>query len=403
MTPIKNKEKIGNVWLRYISPGCWEVYWYDRKTKNPIRHQFKASTHKLAKQVAINYDNQHLIDRELLPTSRQTRKTGGHTVLEALTDTIKNSRANNLTRRDYNNCANLFLVWLGETLPEIKFWRELKPFHLEQYLKYCQGEKRAFDTIRKRFYIIRATSLYMAENYFEKNRDIARGVKVDRPAKRPEPQALSMEDVVILLDHSRKYNPGVYPILLLQALCGLRIREIISLREMDIDLQAGTVNITETPQHKPKTRNSYRTIPIPMTVVEVLREIITGRKIQGSDTYPITSWSESWVCHLLKKAFQKTYLDSKRDIFLNFQPRRLRATFVTLATKAGVSEIYLKRHIGHSSGSILGQHYQSITLDDLQREVVQKVEIYFNNQTLEDKTIYKNIGNYRTGYPSNNS
>lgn len=392
MTPRITKIKIGNVWLRYVAPGRWEVYWYDKHSHNPIRRGFKAGTYKKAKQVAQNFDEQRLKEMRLLPTSRESKEAGGHTIQEALTESLKNNRANRNTKIQYTNFANLFHKWLTETFPGIKYWGDLKPKHLNQYILWCEKKRYAYDTIRLRLFIIRSTSKYMSENYWKVHRDISKGIKIKRSPIMKEPTVLKIDQVIRLLDHAKEHNANVYPIILLQAIAGLRIREAVHLREGDVDLKAGTITITETAHHKPKTSSSYRTIPIPKRVLETLSVVIQGRKVKGQDTYLFDSgrycrrshpgnrgqpWSSSGISRSLKIAFHKVYRDTRDKSFLDFKPRHLRATFATIAMLARVDSLYLRRYIGHSPESILEKHYQAVSIEDLKREVCVKIESSF--------------------------
>ncbi len=74
--------------------------------------------------------------------------------------------------------------------------------------------------------------------------------------------------------------PMIHCLAMLQGLCGLREQEAAYLRECDIDHLARTITITETSAHKPKNRPSYRTIPVPPVVAEVLQAWIAGLKIR---------------------------------------------------------------------------------------------------------------------------
>ena len=56
-----------------------------------------------------------------------------------------------------------------------------------------------------------------------------------------------------LLDWLREYNPMIHCWAMLQSLCGLQLYEAAYLREQDINPQAGTITITESPVHKHDT------------------------------------------------------------------------------------------------------------------------------------------------------
>jgi len=61
-----------------------------------------------------------------------------------------------------------------------------------------------------------------------------------------------------------------------------------ALRAQDVDLDAGTVTVTDTGHHKPKTRNSCRTIPVCTEDLDALKvarrtdEVLNRRAVNSS-------------------------------------------------------------------------------------------------------------------------
>ena len=238
--PKITKEKVGNVTLVSLGPGKWECRWYDPRIKNTIRRRFKAGGYRAAKEAARKLDRDRLQERGFLPSNRARR--GGYTVEQAIAKAIRASNANKSTRRAYISAGAIFQDWLRGNYPHLETWEELKPFILVEYVKYCVNDLNlAFDTIRNRFYVLRNTSAFMADNFDLK--DIARKVKIPRKEMTPSPVSLSIEDLKALLTHAREHNPGLFPILQLQGLCGLRVKEAVNLRECDVDLKLSLIHI----------------------------------------------------------------------------------------------------------------------------------------------------------------
>ena len=106
-------------------------------------------------------------------------------------------------------------------------------------------------------------------NYLSDNP--VRGVKMpERTLKRPH-RFLTMEQVRRLIAASEE---PVRTIVLLAAMTGLRIGEILALRWGRVNLTAGTLRVEETCYHghfgTPKTKASRRELPLPPVVVQAL-------------------------------------------------------------------------------------------------------------------------------------
>ena len=107
----------------------------------------------------------------------------------------------------------------------------------------------------------------------------------------PDKRLLSVEEVNVLL--SKSSGSRIYPTLLLQCKCGLRIAEALAIRTSDFDLSAGIVRIRKQLKWVEsdgkrrlirddlKTRTSMRDIPLP----ESVRQFIAP--LAGTDT-PLT-------------------------------------------------------------------------------------------------------------------
>ena len=106
-------------------------------------------------------------------------------------------------------------------------------------------------------------------NYLSENP--VHGIKMpERTLKRPH-CFLTMEQVRRLIAASEE---PVHTIVLLAAMTGLRIGEILALRWGRVNLTAGTLRVEETCYHghfgTPKTRASRRELPLPSAVVQAL-------------------------------------------------------------------------------------------------------------------------------------
>ena len=387
--PTIKKTKVGSVTLLSMESGRYECRWYDAQSRNTARRTFKAAVYKEALAIARNFDQHRLEGLGLLPSSRRGIDPENFPIGVVFEKSIRNTRASQRTRLQYANDANLFLEWLSSHYPVVKLWGDLKPHMIQEYVLYCEDEKLAFDTRRKRFFVLRKASLYMSENHDCK--DITKKIRLIQDDKPQSPVAFTVEEVKTILEYARNKYVALYPILQLMA-CGLRIWEAAYLLERDIDINAGTIRIDESPYHKPKTRSGFRTLPIPSAVIDSLRTLLGSRKIQGADTLifpsprsPVRAWSITGISHALRKCFNKAARDTGISAFQEVEPRKMRASCATALTLAGCPEIFIKRYLGHAPDSILAKHYQAITVDDLRREVITRLENLFFAAELVNK------------------
>jgi integrase len=205
---------------------------------------------------------------------------------------------------------------------------------------------------------------------------------VKRPGiERREARHLDDADVTALL---RAAEPSRYhPVLVLIAATGLRKGEALALRWDRVDLDAGTIKVAATIariNHKlvisePKTDRSRRTVPLPPTVVAMLRKHRTDQKAER-----------------LRAGDQWTYsgLVFTTEVGVPVDPRNLLRVIESAARSAGVGDVgvHTLRHsaavgwleagvhikgvadlLGHSSIAITGDVYGH-TSDDTARSAV---------------------------------
>ena len=221
----------------------------------------------------------------------------------------------------------------------------------------------------------------------ERYRDIARPVRLPKDesnplerAKREQAKVLSGSVVKAFLEYLRERRPDLYGPAMLQVLCGLRVLEAVSLRECDVDFEQQTITITETAEHKPKTRSSYRTIPVPPFALSVLRDVIAQLPI-GDRGRPIflSDRGEPWAgfdgyCHALPRALQACWREAGIAELRTFYPHWFRAAFATGVRAQGADARVLQASLGHSRGDMLGLHYEQITIDQMKAVILPATE-----------------------------
>jgi integrase len=369
--------RVGYVTLRKTAePGCWQLDFRDPGTHTRKRLRIRAATEKGARGQADHVSKQIAQGRGFLAAERFNP-----TVAAAMHEAIGTSRGNLVTRCDYTNLANGFIAWLKSERAGVKTWADVTTKIVQDYVAHGRECKPSNDQTRKRLYIVKATSRYMAATYgFQ---DVARPVRSDRQQENPLAQkenearrALPVGDLAAFLEWLESKRPDLYPIACLQGLCGFRAMEAVNLREQDIDLSSGTVTVTETQWHRPKNRSSYRTIPVGPHVLSVLRDRIATLKVRREDGCLFATergnapWSVSGYCHAMKRELLACWKASGLESLRRFRSHWLRATFVSLVRAKRADHRLLQVYIGHSPGDTLGRHYEVIDVALLRAEIV---------------------------------
>lgn len=378
----KKNAKVGLVSLKQFSDGSWQVRWWDASTRKYIRRKIPATSYTEAVAMAKVYNQDIAGDKGFMPSMRGK---AGHTVTDAILEAIDNSDAHGKTKTNYGHNANSFTGWLATYRKGITRWEQITTKCIEDYLTHCEGLNLSFDGIRQRFHVVRATSLYMARVYSERYKNPATGVKL----KRAKPTGKIEEDKIVLnpiearliVNFAKVNRADLAPIIALQAFAGLRVLEAVHLRRQDVDIEGKTIRVTVTPDHAPKTIASERTIPICAQLVEVLREVIKGRKLilPEPGDYLFTSrygrvWTLNGITHALKEIYVTASTKLSNPRYKTVFPRRLRSTFVNIIRSARGDYRVLQRYVGHELADVLGTNYERTEMDQMRAEIVTRID-----------------------------
>ena len=276
---------------------------------------------------------------------------------------LKLSRCNERTQADHQIWINYFIRWLGERHPRVRRWSDMRPSMLEAFVREHEKAGKSFDTIRIRLQIVKMA-------WRRQHRDCPEfvlplpEVRIRRQQRR-EIQCLESAEVSILLDWLKAHRPNLWPMACLQALAGLRMYEAAYLRAEDVDLKAGTITITETPYHKPKTEQSHRTIPLCSEALAALEFIMTKGKVRAAagelfhdakgNIWKPNALSRYWQrtlraagaapVRMIRKDGKPLTVDSQGagvSRLSEIPARKLRAFFATTASRLGASDHALR-------------------------------------------------------------
>jgi integrase len=300
-------------------------------------------------------------------------KTQVPTLLEGIEHAIALSRAQKSGKRIMASQSAFFLRYMEQHFPGVKTWDALKPSQVESYVRECERQGLSREGMIHRLKALRMAWRVMHADYPGEVKAPPK-IHLEQPAKQ-EIECLNLQEALSLLAWLQVNDPEVYRLEVLAALCGLRQLEAAALRAQDLDFTEKTVTVTETGIHKPKTRDSFRTIPVPGRVLDALRDALTGQKVRlASGEVFINRRGNPWVkdslTHRVSKALRLAAKALETPRLAMIPARKLRAAFATAASQAGVSDRLLKAYLGHSSGDMLGNHYRRIDTKELRAVVV---------------------------------
>lgn len=139
---------------------------------------------------------------------------------------------------------------------------------------------------------------------------------------------------------------------------GLRVGELLS-RDPAEHLQGQMLVIGETKTWRPKTKSSYRRVPVPLELVPVMKELVP---------ITVTGWTVSkWLQETVRAAFPEDRLVT---------PHSCRHSFMTFARAAGVPLDVTQEISGHSKASRTADgygHYPDAVLIEAVEKVYQSV------------------------------
>lgn len=160
---------------------------------------------------------------------------------------------------------------------------ELSPVLLKERLKGIQGlSERTVKDIYSTF----RTALNAANAWDLVRCDLMRGVKAPK-VERKERNVLSLGELRIFIETAKDYKH--YLVLLILALTGMRIGEVLGLKWRDVDFENGIITILRAADTKhrtlkdTKTENSKRKIELDN---ETMQELVSLRKSLGSKYLP---------------------------------------------------------------------------------------------------------------------
>ncbi|WP_412031727.1 tyrosine-type recombinase/integrase [Metamycoplasma buccale] len=209
-------------------------------------------------------------------------------------------------KKEYVKTSTYSAYWLlikNHIIPYFGFLHQIEENHIQQFVLDTIKKGLKLKTIRDIVIILKMIIKFAVKNNYFEYREM--NIKYPTEKENKNLEILSRGDEKIILNYIENNftfkNLGIYICLL----TGLRIGEVCALTWNDIDIEKGVIFVSKTLQRiysiddnnknskqtrliidKPKTKNSYREIPLSY---ELLRIIKLAMKIVNKSYYVLTN------------------------------------------------------------------------------------------------------------------
>jgi integrase len=312
-------------------------------------------------------------------------------------ESIAKPRLHSRTFGDYKDIVRLYL---SDSLGNIKLG-ELKAFHIQKL--YGDMQEGGLGPRRIRYaHSVLSSALKKAVQLDILPRNVASLVQLPKQTRR-EMDTLTKEECGMFLKAAE--GERLSALFSFAIATGTRPEEYLALQWKDVDLEKGTAIIRRALItnrtgggwyfNEPKTKQSRRTIPLP---VSVLKELKAYRRRQGEERLKLGSaWSDfdlvfpsevgtplnpSRCTKVLKrvliKAGIRTFMKDGK-INSSFRLYDLRHTCATLLLSAGINPKVVSERLGHATITLTLDVYSHV-LPNMQKDATNQLEkMIFSN------------------------
>lgn len=282
--------------------------------------------------------------------------------------------------------AKLFVEWLSTNHRSVRTWNQLKAVHIEDYVADLVQSGLARDTVTDRLKPISGVCDLLHRRADMPN--VFRAADIEARTKAQPKQRgdiLNSTRLLQFLKWLKIENPALHGLAMIIGLSGCRVLEAGALRYRDVDLTEGTITITDTETHTPKTQASRRTLPVCDMLLDFLKDKCDGRAADSQQT--ICKSATGMTFNLESTAYNNTVkrtINKARAAGIvpdGFMFRELRACFITIAEmEANVQGTPLDRYIGHSTKNLRQRHYTRLEISSLKTTVSDQINAVLRHE-----------------------
>jgi integrase len=170
--------------------------------------------------------------------------------------------------------------------------------------------------------------------------------------------------LAFILDEAKRLDPGLYPIVLLMARTGLRIREALALQVGDIDLDARHIEVRRTWGSRARANGALR-FNTPKgrraRLVDMSRQLTATLKLHLADRDDPSTWvfpGRGPDAPMNPVTFLARWTSLLKVAGITYwKPHTLRHTYASLLIQNGESLAYVRDQLGHASIKITVDTY----------------------------------------------
>ena len=259
--------------------------------------------------------------------------------------------------------------------------QKIKPLDVQEMINKAQERGLSAKTVREaRMMLSRA--LKQAIRWKITTSNSAQDVELPKIQKK-EMQCLSPEQAKVFLDIASKDKWGLLFELALYS--GMRPEEYLALKWPDIDLKNGTATVNRVVYRRrkgggwyfkePKTKQSRRTIPLPLSLVEDLveyKKLHNEERLKNHDlVFPSEAGTPLSIRNLERRHFKPIL---QRAGLPDIRLYDLRHSCATLLLAAGENPKVVSERLGHASIVLTLDTYSHV-LPSMQKSATEKLEM----------------------------
>lgn len=195
------------------------------------------------------------------------------------------------------------------------------------------------------------------------NKNYSQYLKYSEIAQAAEKSIFTAEEISLLwdnIDYKTKKTPAQADSFLILLYTGLRVNELLSLNNADVDMEQRLIYV-----HGTKTAAADRIVPIHKDILPLLQKRLSE--------HPDALYTNSLGNRVAYAKFSNYFQEYRAQIGITHTIHELRHTFVSMAEAQGMDRVILKKIVGHKTGDITADVYTHIAPEQLIAEMDKMV------------------------------